>query len=61
MVVIPKSTHKDRIEQNMDIWDFSLSDEDMQEIATLDLGKSEIVNHYDPKFVRMLHSMKIHD
>lgn len=61
VVVIPKSTHKDRIEQNMDIWDFSLSDEDMQEIATLDLGKSEIVNHYDPKFVRMLHSMKIHD
>lgn len=61
VVVIPKSTHKDRIEQNMDIWDFSLTDEDMNEIAKLDLRKSEIVNHSDPNFVKMLHNMKIHD
>lgn len=60
VVVIPKSTHKDRIEQNMNIWDFSLTDEEMREISKLDLGKSEIVNHYDAKFVKMLHSMKIH-
>ncbi len=61
VVVIPKSVHKERMEQNMDIWDFTLSDEDMAEIAGLDTGHSEIVNHYDPAFVRMLHSMKIHD
>ena len=61
VVVIPKSVHKERMEQNMDIWDFALSDEDMAEIAGLDTGHSEIVNHYDPAFVRMLHSMKIHD
>lgn len=61
VVVIPKSTHKDRIEQNMDIWDFSLTDEDMNEIAKLDLHRSEIVNHSDPNFVKMLHNMKIHD
>ena len=60
VVVIPKSTHKERMEQNMDIWDFSLTDADMAEIAKLDLGRSEIVNHYDPAFVKMLHSMKIH-
>lgn len=61
VVVIPKSTHKDRMEQNMDIWDFSLTDEDMKEISGLDLGRSEIVNHYDPTFVKRLHSMKIHE
>lgn len=61
IVVIPKSVHKDRMEQNMDIWDFKLSDEDMAEIAKLDLGHSEIVNHDDPAFVKMLHTMKVHD
>lgn len=61
VVVIPKSVHKDRMEQNMDIWDFELSAEDMAEIAKLDLGHSEIVNHDDPVFVKMLHSMKIHE
>lgn len=61
VTVIPKSVHKDRMEQNMDIWDFKLSDEDMAEIAKLDLGHSEIVNHDDPTFVKMLHTMKVHD
>lgn len=60
VAVIPKSTHKERMEQNIDIWDFSLSNEDMESIKKLDLGHSEIVNHYDPAFVKMLHSMKIH-
>lgn len=60
VVVIPKSVHKDRMEQNFDIWDFALTDEDMKEIAELDTGHSEIVNHYDPAFVKMLHNMKIH-
>ena len=61
VIVIPKSVHKERMEQNIDIWDFTLSDEDMAEIAKLDIGRSEIVDHSDPKFVQMLHSMKIHD
>lgn len=61
VVVIPKSVHKDRMEQNMNIWDFVLSDADMEEIAKLDIGHSEIVNHYDPGFVKMLHGMKIHE
>lgn len=60
VVVIPKSVHKNRMEQNMCIWDFTLSDADMAEIAKLDIGHSEIVNHSDPNFVKMLHSMKIH-
>ncbi len=61
VVVIPKSVHKERMEQNIDIWDFELSGEDMAEIAKLDLGHSEIVDHSDPKFVQMLHQMKIHE
>ena len=60
VTVIPKSVHKERMEQNLAIWDFSLSDADMAEIAKLDLGHSEIVDHSDPKFVQMLHQMKIH-
>lgn len=61
VVVIPKSIHKNRMEQNIDIWDFQLSEEDMTQIAKLDLGHSEIVDHSDPGFVKMLHSMKVHD
>lgn len=60
VVVIPKSVHKERMEQNIDIWDFMLSEEDMKRIAKLDLGHSEIVDHSDPQFVRMLHKMNIH-
>ena len=61
VVVIPKSIHKNRMEQNIDIWDFQLSEKDMAQIAKLDLGHSEIVDHSDPGFVKMLHSMKVHD
>ena len=61
VTVIPKSVHKERMEQNINIWDFTLSGEDMAEIAKLDIGRSEIVDHSDPKFVQMLHSRKIHD
>ena len=61
VVVIPKSVHKDRIEQNMNIWDFELSEEDMNEIAKLDIGHSEIVNHDAPNFVKMLHGLKVHE
>lgn len=61
VVVIPKSVHKDRMEQNFDVCDFVLTEKDMTEIAKLDMGHSEIVNHYDPAFVKMLHSRNIHD
>ena len=60
VTVIPKSVHKERMEQNLDIWDFQLSDADMAQIAKLDIGRSEIVDHSDPKFVQMLHQMKLH-
>ncbi len=61
VVVIPKSTHKNRIEENIDIWDFSLTPEEVAEINSLDKGHSEIVDHFDPNFVKMICSLKIHD
>lgn len=61
VVAIPKSVHKERIEENFDIFDFELTDDDMDRIAALDRGHSEIVNHDDPAFIHMIGTMKIHD
>ena len=58
--IIPKSVHVERMEQNIDIWDFTLTEEEMEKIASKDLGHSEIVDHNDPAFVKMLCGMKIH-
>ena len=54
MSIIPKSVHVERLEQNIDIWDFSLTDEEMAKIAGKDLGHSEIVNHDNPAFVKFV-------
>ena len=52
--IIPKSVHVERMKQNLDIWDFSLTDAEMESVAKHDLGHSEIVNHSDPGFVKLL-------
>lgn len=56
--VLPKSVHKERIEQNFNIWDFTLSDEDMKKVDALDLGHSEIIDHNDPGVVKFILSAK---
>lgn len=62
VVVIPKSVHKERIEENFDIWDFTLTDEEMAQISSLDRGyQGTAVKHFDPEFVRMCTGRKIHD
>lgn len=53
VIIIPKSTHVERMEQNIDILDFTLSEEDMAEIARLDTGKSLFFDHHDPEVVKM--------
>lgn len=62
VTVIPKSTHKERIEENFNIWDFTLTDEEMQKISSLDMGyQGTAIKHFDPEFVRMCTTRKIHD
>ena len=60
VIVIPKSTHSDRMKENIDIEDFELSKEDMDRISLLDTGKTEIIDHYDLEVVRFLNNHHIH-
>ena len=57
VVVIPKSTHKERMAQNIDVFDFTLSEADMEVIRKLDEGESLFFSHYDPATVEMLTNM----
>ncbi len=61
VVIIPKSIHKERMEENLNIWDFKLSDEDMTAIGKLDLGHSEIIDHSAAETATWLNGWKIHD
>ena len=62
VVVIPKSTHIERIKENIDIFDFALTEEDMQKITALDQGYvGTAVKHFDIDFVKMVLDRKIHD
>ena len=53
VIIIPKSVHIERMEQNLNIFDFTLSDEDMAEIAKLDTGKSLFFDHHDGEVTKM--------
>ena len=54
VIVIPKSTHKERMKENFEIFDFELSGDDMNTLRALDKGESIFVNHYDPEFVQSI-------
>ncbi len=56
--ILPKSVHTERMEQNLDIWDFNLTDEDIKKIDALDLGYSEIIDHNEPDVVKFILSSK---
>ncbi len=62
VIVLPKSTHKERMIQNLDVFDFTLTDEDMSAIAGLDTKTSAFFSHYDPNmvewFVKMVEERK---
>lgn len=57
VVVIPKSSHKNRMAENLNIFDFTLTNDDMKKIEALDTGESLFFSHYDPKIVEGLTSM----
>lgn len=59
VVVIPKSTHKNRMEENFNIFDFELSEDDLNKIRALDTGKSLFCDHYSPEFVEFIVNYKI--
>ena len=54
IVAIPKSSHKERMAQNLDIFDFKLTTEDMAQIATMNQHDTGTVNFQDPQFVKYL-------
>ena len=58
VIIIPKSTHVERMRQNLDIFDFELADEEMCRIAKLDTGHSLFFDHHDAETARMFMNWK---
>jgi diketogulonate reductase-like aldo/keto reductase len=54
IVAIPKSSHRERMEQNFDIFDFSLTPEEMARIASMNQNDAGTINFADPQFVKYL-------
>ncbi|PRY76534.1 diketogulonate reductase-like aldo/keto reductase [Alkalibacterium olivapovliticus] len=57
VIIIPKSVRKERMQENLAVFDFSLGQEDIEKIATLDLGKSTIIDHHNVEVVKQLNSL----
>lgn len=60
-VIIPKTVHRERMRENLNIWDFELTKQEMEQIGTMDIGHSEIIDHHCFCTARQLNSIKIHE
>ena len=60
IVPLAKSVHRERMEQNLSIFDFTLSNEDMRAISRLDEGVTLFGRNEDPQYAKMINSVKIH-
>lgn len=58
IVVIPKSVHRGRMEENLDVFDFTLTDDELNRISTLDTGESLFFDHRDPAMVSWLNGRR---
>lgn len=58
IVVIPKSVHKNRIEENFNVFDFTLTEQEMEQIKTLDQNASSFKDHTDPEVVKWFSELK---
>lgn len=61
VIVIPKTVHIERMKENMDVFDFTLTEEEMKVISSLDTGKTEIIDHLNVDTVLFLNAHKIRD
>lgn len=59
IVVLAKSTKPERMQQNLDVFDFELTDDDKQQIATLNDGESQFFSHADPEMIKWMESRKM--
>ena len=57
---VPKTVHKERMIENLDVFDFELSEKEMESITSMDIGHSEIIDHHSFCTARQLNSVKIH-
>lgn len=60
-VVLAKSTHAERMRENLDVLDFELTEDEMAQVAALDLGTSAFIGHASLESVRMRYGVKVHD
>ena len=60
IIPLPKSVRKERMQQNLDIFDFTLTDSDMEAISKLERGETLFASNADPEYVKLIHNIKIH-